>query len=1019
MAEERRIGTVLVVGAGISGIKAAMELAETGYKVILTDISPQVGGILDMLDYQFPNDRCGMCRMLPMIGRESGSQFCLRKGLYHDNIEILASTDVVAIDGDVGAYQVHLTTKPAYIDKDICCECGKCIDVCPVETGDAFNYGLTTRKAIYQPVPHGNPKKYVLDTQTCTRCGKCLEVCHVGAINLDAMQTERSVGVQAIIFASGIKLHDPHLSEEGKSYTVSPDVVTGLQFERMLSSSGTYDGTIRRPSDGKEARRFAWIQCVGSRNRHQKNPFCSSVCCMFALKEAVLAHKKGGEGVETTIFYMDMRTFGKDFYRYQEKAEHEHGVKKIRCRVQGVRKDKDGELQIRFFDPSTQTFSTRAFDVVILSTGQNPFAEHKRVAELTGVELTDAGLLQKHGLEKVRLSKPGIYTCGSLMGLTDISEAITSGTAAAGKVSELLSSQDVRFMDREIPPVSQASDNQLPALIVVLCRCGEKDGQRAQGMETLAAALKNQPGVTEIHIVDSICTDTGREGLRSLLEKSQGNRLLIGACNQYLYRNKLKRTVRAAGLNMSLVKIFDFHGQVEKQDFAIEQSTVQTLVRAIRPEIEDLKFRMPLHEKILPVEHRALVVGGGISGMEAAISLARRGVEVVIVEQSSTLGGYAGNRISTTITGLDTRAVAGSLQERIEKSPNITVHLNSRVRDSRGILGAFESTIVCDETGEKIPVEHGVTILATGCREDSTDEYGYGTSERILTQGEFSQKLATDDISDVQNIVMIQCVGSREKGKKEYCSRVCCLGALRNALELKEKNPDARIVILYRDIMTYGDYEKYYTQARCKGIIFVNYSLDNKPKVELKDGLPLVSFTENVLDVPAEMQADLLVLSTGLAPGASNNELSRVFGNLEQNQDGFFVEADSKWRPVECNKAGVYVVGTAHSPRTIQGSVMQAQAAAQKAYAYLSGRVVHTAQEVSTTHDALCSRCRRCVQACPYDARRYDETYDRIVVDPAACQACGICAATCPNNAAEVLGWRDKQMLAVLDSMFI
>jgi heterodisulfide reductase subunit A len=1021
MTEERHIGTVLVVGAGISGIKAALELAETGYKVILTDISPHVGGILDMLDYQFPSDHCGMCRMLPMAGRESGSQFCLRKGLYHDNIEILASTDIAAIDGDVGAYKVQLVTKPAYIDNDICCECGQCVEVCPVETRDEFNCGLTTRKAIYQPVPHGTPKKYVLDAQTCTRCGQCVDVCQAGAINLDAVQTEQIRNIQAIIFASGIKLHDPNLSEEGKSYTVSPDVVTALQFERMLSPSGAYDGTIRRPSDGKEAKRFAWIQCVGSRNRHQKAPYCSSICCMFALKEAVLAHKKGGDGVETTIFYMDMRTFGKNFYRYQEKAEKELGVEKIRCRVQAVRKDKDGQLLIRFFDPATQTFSTRSFDVVILSTGQNPFAEHKRVAELTGVELTEDGLLKKHGLEKVCLSKPGIYTCGSLMGLTDISEAITSGTAAAGKVCELLSAQNVQLVEHDIPLVSPELDNKVPAVLVILCGCGEKSKPHVQGLDKLTAALQNHPGVTEVHVIDSLCTKEGQEELRSLLRDTQGNRLLLGSCNQYLYRNTFQKIIRAAGMNMSLVKIFDFLEDVEKLDFSIEDDTVDALVRTLKPEIENLKFKVPLHEGILPVEHRALVIGGGISGMSAAVSLAQRGVDVILVERSAILGGYAGNQTSPTITGLDTKKIAESLQDRMAKSSHITVHMNSRVLDSKGILGAFETTIQSDGSEEKISLHHGVTILATGCTEDTTTEYGYGTSDRILTQGEFRQKFAANEIDTdtVKNIVMIQCVGSREKGKKEYCSRVCCLGALGNAFAIKKKNPEARIIVLYRDIMTYGDYEKYYTQARREGIIFVNYGLDSKPEVELKDGLPVVRFTEHVLNVPTEIQADLLILSTGLASEASNSELGKIFGDITCNQDGFFVEADSKWRPVECGKAGFYVVGTAHSPRTIRGCVMQAQAAAQKAYTYLSERIVYTPREISITHDALCSRCQRCVEACPYDARRYDEKYDRIVVDPATCQACGICAATCPNNAAEILGWKDKQMMAVLDSMLM
>jgi heterodisulfide reductase subunit A len=928
---------------------------------------------------------------------------------------------VAAIEGDVGAYKIRLTTKPAYINQEICCECNKCIEVCPVETKDAFNQGLTLRKAIYQPVPHSTPGNYVLDADVCTRCGKCVEVCKAGAINLDAEGTEQNILVQAIIFASGVTLHDPHTSKEGQTYTASPDVVTSLQFERMLSGSGTYDGRIRRPSDGKEAKKFAWIQCVGSRNRHQKTPLCSSICCMFALKEAVLAHKKGGEDVETTIFYMDMRTFGKDFYRYQEKAEQEHGVEKIRCRVQGVRKDKDGQLQIRYLDPTTQVFSTRSFDVVILSTGQDPFESHKRIAELTGAKLREDGLLARDGLEKVCLSKTGLFVCGSVMGLTDISEAISSSTAAAGKVSELLSSMDVQFVERKSEPVHASNENELPALTLILCACTKKGGIRLQGIDLLAEELRKLPGVADAHVIDALCTKEGHEELYSLLATTKGNRILIGACSQYLYTNRLRETIAMAGINPSLTKIFDFLGLMDRHDLVVNEETVLKVINTIRPDMESLRYGMPLHGEKLPVDQKGLIVGGGISGMSAALSIAERGVDVVIIEASPELGGYSGNRVSRTLTGIDPKAKATMLKERIEKNPHITVHLDTRVTTSRGSLGAFETTVVNNESGEETIVNHGVVILATGCIEASTDEYALGSSKRILTQGEFRDKLAANDpdTNQARTIVMIQCVGSREKGKKEYCSRVCCQAALANALTVKEKNPEARIVVLYRDMMTYGDYENYYAQARSKGVIFVTYSPEEKPEVVLEDDKPLIKYRETILDVPAEIRADLLILSTGLAPAPANEELAQAFGGLPLNQDGFFVEADSKWRPVECTKPGVYVVGTAHSPRTLPGCVVQAQAAAQKSYTFLAGRVEHSAREISITHDALCARCQRCVVACPYEARRYDAVYDRIVVDPAVCQACGVCAATCPNNAAEVLGWRDKQMMAALDSMLM
>jgi heterodisulfide reductase subunit A2 len=434
MAEKKPIGTVLVAGAGISGIKAAIELAESGYKVLLTDDSPQMGGILAKLDYQFPTDHCGMCRMLPLVGREYASQYCMRKSLFHEHIEILPFTEITSVQGDAGNYKVDLLKKARLIDPAICNEMGECMDVCPVEVEDKFNHGLTKRKAVYQAVPHNTPRMLLIDKQACTRCGECLKVCTTNAINLDARDEVETRDVHAIIMASGVKLYNTREFDDARSYAVSPDVVSSLAFERMMSGTGTYKGdVIRRPSDGRPAKNIAWIQCMGSRNRRQKRDYCSSICCMFALKEAVLAKEYGGPEVETTIFYMDMRTFGKGCQQYRDKAVDEHGVKLIRCRVQGVVLNPDGSLQMRYLDPETNEFFVKDYDLVVMSTGQMPFESHKKWADLMNAPLDSRGLLATEEGSKNRVAgKPGLFLCGSLMGLTDVSEAITSGIAVAG-----------------------------------------------------------------------------------------------------------------------------------------------------------------------------------------------------------------------------------------------------------------------------------------------------------------------------------------------------------------------------------------------------------------------------------------------------------------------------------------------------------------------------------------------------------------------------------------------------------
>ncbi len=1017
MAENKPRGTVLVAGAGISGIKAAIELAEAGYKVLLTDDSPQIGGILAKLDYQFPTDHCGMCRMLPLVGREYASQYCMRKSLFHENIEILPFTEIASVQGDAGNYKVELLKRARLVDPAVCNELGECIGVCPVEVDDEFNHGLTKRKAVYQAVPHNTPKMLLIDKQACTRCGECVKVCPTNAIDLDAKDETETREVHAVILASGVKLYNTREFEDAKSWAVSPDVVTSLAFERMISGSGAYNGEmIRRPSDGKPAKKIAWVQCMGSRNRRQKRNYCSSICCMFALKEAVLAKEKGGPDVETTIFYMDMRTFGKGFQQYRDKAVDEHGVELIRCRVQAVMLKPDGNLTMRYLDPETNEFFVKDYDLVVMSTGQVPYETHKKWADLVNVPLDSNGLIATEQHSRTRVAgKPGVFLCGSLMGLTDVSEAMSSGIAAAGEATRFLTTLGVEKTQEEEIPEPSAPQWDLPLVSVALCRCGEKPGAEGLNYDVLASELKRYPRVGDVRVIDSICKTDGEAAVVDLLGKTKCNRLLIGACQPFMYKRKLKNIARKAGFNSSLVEIFDLFG-IARRGIVAGDWTLPAAVE-VKADIEKLKYKPALGVSSLPITRSALVVGGGIGGMQAALSLADRGVPVHLLEKEARLGGYLGTEVEHTIDGLSPVALANDMKLKVFEHKNITVHLNCEVENTVGTLGSFESKLRSTESGETTYLHYGAAVLATGAHEGATTEYGYGTSEGVLTQSELRKGLETGDIDvgEVEDVVMVQCVGSRQEGGRRYCSRICCMEAIENALKIKEKNPDARVFILYRDVMTYGFYERYYSNARSAGIIFMNYSLDAKPEAEIVDGKPVVKFRDPVLNEDMELTADMLVLSTGVDPEESNKKLADAF-NVDLTEDGFLAEADSKWRPIEFQKVGLYLAGTAHSPMPLKGVVMQAEAAAQKAYNYLSGREVHSAAVVSRVKDAMCIRCQRCVNICPYGARSYNDVDRCIDVDAAACQACGMCAAECQNNAAEVPGWSDKQLMAVIDA---
>lgn len=1013
---EERIGSVLVVGAGVAGIRAAIDLAEAGYRVLLCDASPAIGGILSKLDYQFPSDHCGMCKMLPVVGREYASQYCMRKSLFHDNIKILPFAAVKAISGETGAYKVTLVQRARHVDTEVCIGTGRCAEVCPIEVPDEFNQGLTRRKAIFQPVPHNLPNMYLIDMAACNRCGECVKVCPVDAINLDARDQELEVEVDSLILAAGSGLYDPSIPSDLSSYGRSRDIVTALEFERLLSASGQYDGVIHRPSDGKPAKRIAWLQCVGSRNRKEGRDYCSSICCMFALKEAVLAHEKGGEGVETTIFYMDMRTFGKDFYRYREHAE-ETGVKLVRCRMHTVDALGDGSLSVRYQDPATGELAHGVFDLVVLSTGQSPAPENRRLAGELGLELTPAGYFPSQGIDKVRTPREGVFMCGSFLGLTDIGEALTSGSAAASEASKLMVSVGRPFKpDPELPPERPVGREE-PSVAIVLCRWNNGKMPAGIDLEPLRARLAARRGVGEVHLFDTLCRGEGFVQAAELVGRTRCNRVLFGACLPYIYRQRLRTLARKAGLNPALIEVVDIRSTVQRHLAEKDRGALmRKLETALTVALEKLRRTdaLPLHQ--IPVHQQALVLGGGVAGMRAALSLAARGIQVHLVERSQELGGRPLKRIHYTLDGMNPRQLVAELQQAVWESKRITVHKPAEVVESQGSLGSFR-TVIKNGEEERIVLLHGATIVATGGHEAQTTEYGCGQSEQILTQSEVEDRLATGrlDPKALGTVVMIQCVGSREKGAHEYCSRVCCAAALKNAFRIRQANPEARILILYRDVMTYGFLEQYYTRARAEGILFCSYELGAKPEVEVVEGKPTVRYTDPVLRQPFEVHPDLLCLSTAIEAERSNPELARTLG-LELTPDGFFQEAESKWRPVDFLKEGVFLAGTAHSPRPIAEVVAQAEAAAQRAFVYLSRAKVTTARVVSQVHASLCARCQTCVTICPYEARAFDPVEQRIVVDEAACQGCGMCAVACPNSAAEVLGMGERQAMAVIDA---
>lgn len=1139
-----KIGKVLVVGAGIGGIRAALDLAETGYGVTLIDRAPHIGGVLSQLDYQFPSNGCGMCKMLPLVQRDSSSQYCLRKGLFHENIDIRLSTEIAGIEGESGGFAVSLREKPAWIDPDLCIGCGLCVDVCPVEVPDPFNAGLALRKAVYLPVPHTIPNPYVIDMAVCANCRECEKVCPTDAVCLpvdrrkefrilvvddelivreslkewlddegfavetvdsgqaalerlgqapfhlmladikmpgmdgvellkmaaeafpelsvlmmtayatvetavEAMKigaldymikpfdpevmipqilkvytdlkavSVRTIEVGSIVLCGGTDYFDPADEKDVYGYGSTPGVITSIEYERIISGTGPSDGQLVRPHDKKPVRKIAWLQCVGSRDLQNDADYCSSICCMISVKEAVLARERYGDSLETAIFYMDMRAFGKSFQRYRERAEIDCGVRFERSRVHSVIPDsRTGDSVIRYVCTDGR-IQEESFDLVVLAAGQRPATGTDQLAEMNDIDLNPWGFIDTRPFAPVATTRQGVYVGGAFSGLKDIGESVIHACAASLEASRVIHSAGGGLADQSAASTSIRNvSRETPRILVAVCTCGSKFSDYLDP-KVVARQLEKDPAVDRVVFVENGCTRDGWDELVRTIEAQRPNRILIGACHPYLYVKRLRELGRLVDLDPSLIDAVDIMSPVFAPGPHVDSPDPDIPLARLTMAVSRLKTIHPVTAPKIPVTRRALVVGGGIAGMHAALAVAEHGFPVVLVERCDKLGGNL-HWLNKTIEGHETRALLDETLQKVEKHPNIDIYLESKVTTSFGEVGNFYTTIENDQ-GTAATIEHGVVILATGGNEAVTESYGYGSSPAIVTQKELEQQLAeqTIDVARLNAVVMIQCVGSREE-PRNYCSRVCCPTSLKHALTIKEHKPEVNVYILYRDMMTLGFAESYFTAARQAGVIFVQYDVESKPQVTPPAGpdAPIrVTAIDPLLDRQLDIEADLLVLATGIAPELPAG-LAAAFGT-DKDRDGFFAEAESKWRPVDSIKEGVYACGLALSPLSITDSIATAGAAAQRALRILSHEMLSSGKIVAAVRPSLCSLCERCIEACPYGARAVDLNQEKVLVNPAMCQGCGECATICPNSAAVLEGYREEQVLNMIDAALL
>ncbi|MGM0468486.1 MAG: FAD-dependent oxidoreductase [Promethearchaeati archaeon] len=1019
------------MGGGIAGIQTSLDLTELGFKVYLVEKSPSIGGRMAQLDKTFPTNDCSLCILAPKMVEV----------FRNPNIELLTYHEVEKVSGKAGNFTVTLLKKPRYVDETKCKGCGDCAAKCPkIEVPNAFDMNLGKRKSIYIPFPQAVPPVYLIDPNLCLKltkdvCGVCSKVCKAEAIDYEQKPEHFEINVGAIVLATGFDMYGEELSTRwGYQFD---NVINALEYERILCASGPFGGHVLRPSDEKEPKKIAFIQCAGSRDLQEGVPYCSSVCCMYTAKEAIIT-KEHSENSDCFVFRHDLRAYGKDFYEFTQRAEDEYGVTYYQTKISKITEDpKTNNLLIHYEDLMTGKLEEFEAELVVLASPLVPSKGSKDLAKILNIELDDYNFFKEDSyFNKAASTRKGIFLSGFCQGPLDIPETVANASGVASQIAMLLNSEKFSQIKEKVieTPEKEVKITDQPRIGVLICHCGINIGKYVD-VPKVVEYISTLPNV--IHCEDNLysCSSDSQERIKELIKENNLNRFIVASCTPRTHESLFQETCLEAGLNKYLFEMVNIRDQCSWVHMNEKEAATQKAMDLIRMAVSKSRLLQPQDEENLKVEPIALVIGGGISGMTAALDLANQNFKVHLVEKEKQLGGLVRDLNILYLNEMKADDFLNDYIEKIKNNDYIDIHLESKIDNIKGYIGNYEVSISTSKEKPK-DLKIGTIIVATGAQEfKPTGIFEYSKeNQNVITLKELERKLKEKNaewLKKIDRAIFILCVNSRQKEGFSYCSNICCGSSIKNVAFLKELKPELEIIVLYRDMqMAKKEFEDFY-RAHRKDAIFLKYSLDKVPKITKKNK-DKESYQVDVFDINLQekisLNSDLIVLSTPLIPADNVDELAKML-KVPLDHNGFFLEAHVKLRPLDFATDGIFLCGCAQWPKNIQDSISQAHGAAGRASRFLSVGEIKTSGLISEVKTEDCIGCGKCESVCPYNAIELKETLlefedisikvKKSTVNSALCKGCGTCAATCPVGAISVKHYDFKQIGVMIDSYLL